>query len=56
MNVRLFVAIEITGEIRKKLAEFQDELKRVDADVGWVAPENIHITLKFIGAMDEEKN
>lgn len=55
MNVRLFVAIEITGEIRKKLAEFQDELKRVDADVGWVAPENIHITLKFIGAMDEEK-
>lgn len=55
MNVRLFVAVEITGEIRKKLAEFQDELKKVDADVGWVAPENIHITLKFIGALDEEK-
>lgn len=55
MNVRLFVAVEITGEIRKKLAEFQDKLKKVDADVGWVAPENIHITLKFIGAIDEEK-
>lgn len=55
MNVRIFVAVEITGEIRKKLAEFQDELKKVDADVGWVAPENLHITLKFIGHIDEEK-
>ncbi|MCF6156440.1 MAG: RNA 2',3'-cyclic phosphodiesterase [Candidatus Brocadia sp.] len=55
MNVRLFVAVEITGEIRKKLAEFQDKLKKVDADVSWVAPENLHITLKFIGAIDEEK-
>lgn len=55
MNVRLFVAVEITEEIRGKLAEFQDELKKVDADVGWVAPENLHITLKFIGSTDEEK-
>ena len=55
MNVRLFVAVEITEEIRKKLAEFQAELKEVDADVGWVAPENLHITLKFIGSIDEEK-
>ncbi len=55
MNVRLFVAVEITEEIRKKLTEFQDELKEVDADVGWVAPENLHITLKFIGSVDEEK-
>ena len=55
MNIRLFVAVEITEEIRKKLAEFQDELKKVDADVGWVAPENLHITLKFIGYIDEEK-
>ncbi len=55
MDVRLFIAVEITGEIRKKLAEFQDELKKVDADAGWVAPENLHITLKFIGYIDEEK-
>ncbi|MEP9410103.1 MAG: RNA 2',3'-cyclic phosphodiesterase [Candidatus Brocadia sp.] len=55
MSVRLFVAVEITEEIRKKLAELQDELKRIDADVSWVAPENLHITLKFIGYIDEEK-
>ena len=55
MNIRLFVAVEITEETRNKLAAFQDKLKKADADVGWVAPENIHITLKFIGYIDEEK-
>ena len=55
MNVRLFVAVEITEETRKKLTAFQEKLKKAGADVGWVAPENLHITLKFIGYMDEEK-
>ncbi len=55
MNVRLFVAVEITEETRNKLAAFQDKLKKAAADVGWVAPENLHITLKFIGYIDEEK-
>lgn len=53
MNIRLFVAVEINEEIRKKLAEFQNALKKSDADVGWVAPENLHITLKFIGNIDD---
>lgn len=55
MNIRLFVAVEISEEIRKKLAEFQEGLKKVDADVSWVTPENLHITVKFIGSLDEEK-
>ncbi len=53
MNIRLFIAIEINEEIRKKLAEFQNALKKSDADVGWVAPENLHVTLKFIGSIDD---
>lgn len=55
MNVRLFVAIEITEEIRKKFIELQNTLKKADADVGWVSPENFHVTLKFIGYLEEEK-
>ncbi len=55
MNVRLFVAIEIAEEIRKKFVEFQNTLKKADADVGWVLPENFHITLKFIGYLEGEK-
>ena len=55
MNVRLFIAVEIAEEIRKKVGAFQDALKKADADVGWVVPKNLHITLKFIGAFEEEK-
>ncbi len=55
MNVRLFIAVEITDETRKKLTEFQNNLKKACAGVKWVLPENIHITLKFIGYLDEEK-
>ena len=55
MNARLFVAVEINEETRKKLAEFQSNLKKAGADISWVAPENIHITLKFIGYIDEGK-
>ena len=49
------MAVEITEDTRKKLMEFQEKLKKVDADVGWVAPENLHITLKFIGYIDDDK-
>lgn len=55
MNVRLFVAIEIPEEIRKKFVLFQNTLKKADADVGWVSSENFHVTLKFIGYLEEEK-
>jgi 2'-5' RNA ligase len=55
MNVRLFIAIETTGQTQKNVKMLQDKLKKSDADVTWVAPENLHITLKFIGYIDEEK-
>ena len=55
MEVRLFVTVEINEEFREKLVEFQNTLKKADADVSWVTPENLHITLKFIGYIDEEK-
>lgn len=55
MQVRLFIAVEVAEGIREKLAELQNALKKADAEVGWVAPENFHITLKFIGSIDEEK-
>jgi len=33
----------------------QAELRRVGAAVRWVKPEHIHLTLKFLGATDEER-
>ncbi|MDI6739072.1 MAG: RNA 2',3'-cyclic phosphodiesterase, partial [Candidatus Edwardsbacteria bacterium] len=37
-------------DIRRYLGSLTDILKRSGADVKWVTPENIHLTLKFLGA------
>ncbi|ODS32485.1 MAG: 2'-5' RNA ligase [Candidatus Scalindua rubra] len=54
MTIRAFIAIEIGKEIKRKLSEFLSQLKETNADVKWVFPENIHLTLKFIGYIEEE--
>jgi 2'-5' RNA ligase len=53
--MRTFIAIALTREIRDYLASIQEELKKCRADVKWVQPENIHLTLKFLGERDEKK-
>ena len=51
---RLFVAIELPKNIKQRLESIQKELKRSGADAKWVEPENIHLTLKFLGNVDAE--
>ena len=58
--MRLFVALQIPTDVRDNLAaaiqEFRDLDKRA-AGKGprWVRPENLHVTLKFIGEAAPEK-
>jgi RNA 2',3'-cyclic 3'-phosphodiesterase len=53
--VRLFVAVHLTDEIRERLASAQDRLRRAQADVSWVKPGNLHITLKFLGEVEPKR-
>jgi len=52
--MRLFIAVEIPDEIKKNIVERINELKPVEAVVKWVAKENLHITLKFLGWVEEK--
>jgi len=47
--VRLFVAFEIPFEIRAQITSLINELRPVVPGAKWVRPENLHLTLKFIG-------
>jgi 2'-5' RNA ligase len=52
--VRLFVALEIPSAVRDKLAALIKDLRALvpvssAKRVRWVRPENLHVTLKFIG-------
>lgn len=53
--MRTFIAIELPKDIKDALASLQEQLKVSGSDVKWVSPENIHLTLKFLGEIDEAK-
>ncbi len=53
--MRLFVAIGLPQEIEKMIEEFQNDFKPFARDAKWVNPKNIHLTLKFLGEVKEEK-
>lgn len=53
--MRVFLAIDVPSEIRERLAAVQDKIRPSTAGARWVAPESIHVTLKFIGEMPEKR-
>jgi len=58
--VRLFVALEIPVAVRDNLAAQIKELRDLPAPLAdkrlrWVRPENLHVTLKFIGEVEAAK-
>jgi 2'-5' RNA ligase len=58
-NRRLFVALEPPDAVRRRIAALAVELRRAAGraadDVRWVVPENVHLTLQFLGAVPEER-
>lgn len=52
--VRAFVALELSKDIQDQLASAQDILRGCRARLSFVDPENIHITEKFLGDVDEK--
>jgi RNA 2',3'-cyclic 3'-phosphodiesterase len=51
--IRSFIAIKIPADIQKKLQGIQDKLKQSAAHVSWVQSEHIHLTLKFLGNIED---
>ena len=57
--MRLFIAVEIDRQKLDALGELQKQLRSEadvrGGDVKWVSPQNMHLTLKFLGEIDEGK-
>jgi len=56
-GIRSFVAVELDPEVKALLAEIQRQLKAATPSgaVRWVRPESIHVTLKFLGDVPQER-
>ena len=50
---RVFIAINLPEDIKRSLAPFQKMWS--DIPVKWVRPENLHITLEFLGYVKDEE-
>ena len=55
--MRLFVALEIPSTVRERFATLINQLRALESKSSakkprWVRPENLHVTLKFIGHID----
>lgn len=53
--MRIFIGIDLDGEIRGKIARFLEGVSGFAPEARWVRPESLHITLKFIGEQKPEQ-
>ncbi len=54
MALRCFIAVALPGPLKRAVGEVILKLKESGADIKWVPYENLHLTLKFLGATGEE--
>jgi 2'-5' RNA ligase len=54
-TIRSFVAIPLERELLNRIEQFQRELRSLPADVKWVNIHSIHLTLKFLGDVDDTR-
>ncbi|SRR6266481_1694835 len=50
--MRVFVALDIPGEIRARIAEYVERVRGYAPGARWVKPESLHVTLKFVGEVN----
>jgi len=55
MSMRSFLAFPISGALKERLKYILDDLRTTGADVKWVKPGNIHLTIKFLGELEESR-
>ena len=53
--MRAFVAIVIDSEIKASLIDLVRRLRNRGEGVGWVRPEAVHLTLKFLGEVSDDQ-
>lgn len=54
-TVRTFLAIHPSAELREAVAALQKELESSGAELRWVGPEALHLTIKFLGDVVERE-
>jgi 2'-5' RNA ligase len=51
--MRIFIALDIPVEIRARLSEYMERERALAPEARWARVEGLHVTLKFIGHVDD---
>src|SRR3954469_8283022 len=54
-RIRTFIAVDPGAKIRDQLAAVQRELAKDTTDVKWVEENNLHLTLLFLGEVEDRE-
>lgn len=49
MSIRTFIAIELSSSVRSRASELIKRLQAADVRATWIKPQQMHLTLKFLG-------
>ena len=52
-RIRTFIAVDLAEGVKARLAALQEKLGRSAAGVKWTRPENMHLTLHFLGEVEQ---
>lgn len=53
MELRCFIAVALPETVKDSLGDVLNILRKSPASVRWIPPENIHLTIKFLGQTDQ---
>jgi 2'-5' RNA ligase len=53
--MRMFIALDMPEEVVERIRDVQESLKEAGADLNLTRPENLHITLKFLGEVADKR-
>ncbi len=53
--MRSFIAIEVPDNIKTAIEELSGRLRASGTKASWVKPDNIHLTLRFLGSIEERR-
>ncbi len=52
-RIRTFIAVELAAGVKDRLISLQERLGKSGSGVKWTRPDNLHLTLLFLGEVDE---
>lgn len=53
-NIRFFIAVELSDQAREEAQGVAESVSRFLPGIKTVAPEQMHVTLKFLGDLDKK--